>query len=151
QLDTEASIQHPGLAGRTVAQADFTNEGLLTPDTDFFGYNAGTVANPQHLVWINDFHATAVAGVMVGNGLDSANVQTNGVGVAPKAQINFAKMWTSQLNKNDPTWGTQALMAFARVTDITTERHVAILEDQSAAGNANGSGLFALAADYAAW
>jgi hypothetical protein len=151
QIDTEISHYpglHPGLVGKIQAEIDFTNEGLLNPSTQFYAYNAGTVPMPQWLIWLNDFHGTAVAGVMVGSGLDSGGNQTTGVGVAPGAKVNVGKMWTSQLNKNDPTWGTQALMQMSRLTGPADVFRVAILEDQSNAGAANGTGLFALAADY---
>lgn len=147
QIDTEMSILHPGIAANVVSMTDFTNEGLLSPDTDFFAY----VSEGTNRVWVNDFHATAVAGVMVGNGLDSGNNQTSGVGVAPGANLDTGKMWTSQLDKNDPIWGTQALLALSTLVGPEDPYRVAILEDQSSGGLANGSGLFSLAADYAAW
>src|SRR3990170_7498879 len=52
QIDTEVSLNHPGLAGRFIAEADFTNEGLLTPDTEFFAYNSGAAVNPFR-IWVN--------------------------------------------------------------------------------------------------
>lgn len=148
QIDTEVSKLHPGLAGRIQFQTDFTPEGALTPDTEFFTYNSGANKN----IWVNDFHGTAVAGVMAGNGLDSGNIQTNGVGVAPGAKIIVGKMWTSQLDKNDPTYGTQALMKLSVLNGPNDPFRVAILEDQSNGGAAaDGSGIFAMAADYVAF
>ncbi len=69
-VDTQIDPDHPALAGKIVSQTDYSGEGLLDPGTEFFAFNT---INGQR-VWVNDLHATAVAGVMVSNGLDSQGV-----------------------------------------------------------------------------
>ena len=66
-IDSQIELDHPALAGKIISHTNYSTEGMLDPDTDFYAFLS---PNGQR-VWVNDMHATAVAGVMVSNGMDS--------------------------------------------------------------------------------
>jgi Subtilase family len=140
-LDTQIDPDHPALAGRIVSHTDYSGEGLLDPDTEFFAFNS---INGQR-VWLNDLHATAVAGVMVSNGLDSDGSQTPHVGISPGATLDVAKFWQHDLIKN--TDG-----AIQAGLDLTAgPASILLVEDQSANAFARGDSSYTTMLDYLAY
>ncbi len=140
-LDTQIDPDHPALAGKIASHTDYSGEGLLDPDTEFFAFNT---LNGQR-VWVNDLHATAVVGVMVSNGLDSEGVQTGHVGISPGATVDVAKFWQSDLIKN--TDG-----AIQAGFDLTAgPASVLLVEDQTTSSQSNGESSFTRAVDYFAY
>ncbi len=140
-VDTQVDLEHPALASRIVSHVDYSGEGMLEPDSDFFAFN--TVAGQR--VWINDLHATAVAGVMVSNGLDSQGTQTGHVGIAPGATLDIAKFWQSDLQKNIDG-AIQAMF-----DQLSAGADIMLIEDQSADGFARGDSRLTVAVDYFAY
>lgn len=140
-VDTQIDPDHPALAGRIISQTDYSGEGLLDPDTEFFAFN--TIAGQR--VWVNDLHATAVAGVMVSNGLDADGAQTGHVGISPGATLDVAKFWQSDLKKNV----NGAIQASFDLTAGTAS--ILLIEDQSADAFARGDSAFSTAVDYLAF
>jgi Subtilase family len=140
-VDTQIDADHPALAGKVVSQTDYSGEGLLDPDTEFFAFNS---LNGQR-VWVNDLHATAVAGVMVSSGLDSEGVQTGNIGISPGATLDVGKFWESNLNKNVDG-------AIQAGFDLTAGgASILLIEDQSANAFAKGDSPFAAVVDYLAY
>lgn len=140
-VDTQVDADHPALAGKIISHTDYSGEGLLDPDTDFFAHNTAIGKR----VWVNDLHATAVAGVMVSNGLDSEGTQTGHIGISPGATLDVAKFWTSKLGKS-------VLGATQASFDLTAEAAgILLIEDQSAQANATGESLLTIAVDYLAY
>ncbi len=139
-VDTQIDPDHPALAGKIISHTDYSGEGLLDPDTEFFAFRS---INGQR-VWLNDLHATAVAGVMVSNGLDSEGTQTGHVGISPGATLDIAKFWESDLVKS-----TQG--AIQASFDLTSgPASILLVEDQSADAYARGDSQFTNALDYLA-
>ncbi len=140
-VDTQIDPDHPALAGKIVSQTDYSGEGLLDPDTDFFAFN--TTDGPR--VWVSDFHATAVAGVMVSNGLDSVGTQTGHIGISPGATLDIGKFWKSDLSK-DTNGAVQAGL------DLTAgPASILLVEDQSNDSIITGSTQYTLSLDYLAY
>ena len=140
-LDTQVDVDHPALAGKIVSHTDYSGEGLLDPDTEFFAFN--TINGPR--VWVNDLHATAVAGVMVSNGLDTDGTQTGHIGISPGATLDVAKFWKSDLSKN--TDG-----AIQAGFDLTSgPASILLVEDQEANTFAKGGSRFTRSLDYLAY
>lgn len=140
-IDTQVDPDHPALAGKIISHTDYSGEGLLDPDTQFLAYNT---TNGQR-VWLNDLHATAVAGVMVSSGLDSDGVQTGHIGISPGATLDFAKFWKSNLGKNING-------AIQASFDLTAgPASILLIEDQSADAFAKGDSAFSTAVDYLAY
>jgi Subtilase family len=139
-VDTQVDPDHPALAGKIISQTDYSGEGLLDPDTDFFAFNT---LNGQR-VWLNDLHATAVVGAMVSNGLDSDGIQTGNVGISPGATVDVAKFWQSNLAKN--TDG-----AIQAGLDLAVSASVLLIEDQSNDSPTNGFHPYTLSLDYLAY
>lgn len=140
-IDTQIDADHPALAGKIISHTDYSGEGLLDPDTEFHAFNS---TNGQR-VWVNDLHATAVAGVMVSNGLDSEGVQTGHVGISPGATLDVGKFWESNLDKNIDG-------AIEASFDLTAGgASVLLIEDQSANAFARGDSNFTSAVDYLAY
>jgi subtilase family protein len=140
-VDTQVDLDHPALAGKITSHTDYSGEGLLDPDTDFFAFN--TLVGQR--VWINDLHATAVAGVMVSNGLDSEGTQTGHVGISPGVTLDIAKFWESDLTKSVPGAVQASLDLTAGAASIL------LIEDQSADQFSTGDSTFSAAADYLAY
>jgi len=148
--DTQIDPDHPALTGKIITQTDYSGEGLLDPDTEFLAFNTSS----GQRVWVNDFHATAVAGVMVSNGLDSDGTQTGHVGISPGATLDVGKFWQSDLSKN--TNG-----AIQTGLDLTTggagggigggSASVLLVEDQSNGSPANDFHPFSLSLDHLAY
>ena len=140
-VDTQIDPDHPALAGKIISHTDYSGEGLLDPDTEFHPFNT---INGQR-VWVNDLHATAVAGVMVSNGLDAEGVQTGHVGISPGATVGVGKFWESDLGKN--TDG-----AIQASFDLTAAgASILLIEDQTASAFAKGNSSFSAALDYQAY
>lgn len=139
-IDTQVDPDHPALAGKIISQTDYSGEGLLDPDTEFYAFR--TINGER--VWISDFHATAVAGVMVSNGLDSEGTQTGHVGISPGATLDIGKFWDSNLNKNI----NGAIQGSLELT--AGPASILLLEDQSADLFARGESQFTSVVDYLA-
>ncbi len=140
-VDTQIDPDHPALVGKIVSHTDYSGEGLIDPDTEFFAFNT---INGQR-VWVNDLHATAVAGVMISSGLDEEGVQTGHVGISPGATIGVGKFWESDLDKN--TDG-----AIQASFDLTVAgASILLIEDQTANAFAKGNSNFTAAVDYLAY
>lgn len=140
-VDTQIDPDHPALTGKIISHTDYTTEGLIDPDTEFHAF---VTVNGQR-VWVNDLHATAVAGVMVSNGLDSEGVQTGHIGISPGATLDIAKFWESDLDKH-VDGGIEASF------DLTQGgASILLIEDQTANAFARGDTTFAAAVDYLAY
>lgn len=140
-IDTQIDPDHPALAGKVISQTDYSGEGLLDPDTDFHAFHS---ANGER-VWVSDLHATAVAGVMVSNGLDSEGTQTGHVGISPGATLDIAKFWKSDLKKN-------VNGAIRASFDLTMgPASVLLIEDQGTDQFTTGIATFSAAVDYLAY
>lgn len=140
-VDTQVDPDHPALAGKIASHTDYSGEGLLDPDTEFFAF---PIPFGQR-VWVNDLHATAVAGVMVSNGLDSDGTQTGHIGISPGATLDIAKFWKSDLGKNI----NGAIQASFDMT--AGPASILLIEDQSADAFARGDSTFSTAIDYLAY
>jgi len=140
-LDTQVDPDHPALAGKIISQTDYSGEGLLSPDTEFFAFN--TIKGQR--VWVNDLHATAVAGVMVSNGLDSDGTQSGHIGISPGATLDIGKFWQSDLNKNT----NGAIQAGFELT--AGPASILLVEDQTTNSFAKGDSTFTVSLDYFAY
>ncbi len=139
-IDSQIELDHPALAGKIISHSDYSTEGMLDPDTDFFAFLS---PNGQR-VWVNDMHATAVAGVLVSNGLDSTGTQTDHIGISPGATLDIAKYWESDLEKD-------ADLALQAAFDLTAgPASILLVEDQSNDKFARGDSSYSAGLDYLA-
>lgn len=140
-IDTQVDPDHPAIADSIASLTNYTAEGLLDPDTDFFAF----LSPHGQRVWVNDMHATAVAGVMVSNGMDSSGVQTEHVGISPGATLDVAKFTQSDLYRSTD-------LALEASFDLTAgPASILLVEDQSNNAFARGDSDYAAGLDYLAY